>query len=320
MNTDFNEAITLHTEGYTPEEIAESTGKSRATIYRWLEQHKTSLQLAGIPEVDDEEEDFDDDELNEIKPGLSGLEKANELKERELKTLDQKARVESEKIKRATLKEFKRVISGIREYALGFKWKHANVVETRDKLENLIDQVHEALEFDDDAMEDNSIAQILSILKGEFSQLAESGKSFAFTFNLAPYKVDLLEFALSIESFDNTEFDIEDYVRQGAWQRFLDVIEKFKEHAGASVGREEVSVLSKEVEGFRSIVDELPSDLKGEFDSELEVLDSVSEYLKELEIRIDESIWGSKRLLLPEEVSGQINELIDAESEIENAS
>ena len=317
MNTDFSEVISLHNEGYSPEEIAESTGKSRATIFRWLGQHKASLQLAGIPEVDVEEEDFEDDEPTKSKHGLSGLEKANELKERELKILDQKARVESEKIKRATLKEIKRVISGIKDYSQGFKWKHADVVETRDKLDNLTDQVHEALAFDDDAMGENSIAQILNILKGEFSQLVESGKSFDFTFNLAPYQVDLLEEALSIDSFDNTEFDPENYVRQGAWQRFLDVVEKFKEHAGTSVGKEEVSVLFKEIEGFRSIVDELPTDLKGDFDYELEVLDSVSEYLRELEIRIDESIWGSKRFLLPEEISEQINELIEVEGEKE---
>ncbi|MEQ9008948.1 MAG: hypothetical protein RLP12_13755, partial [Ekhidna sp.] len=291
-----------------------------ATIYRSLEQHKASLHLAGIPEVDNEEENFEEyEEPTAVGHGLSGLEKANELKERELKTLDQKAKVESEKIKRATLKEFKRVIAGIREYAQGFKWKHDDVVETRDKLENVIEQAHEALAFDDEVIEENSIVEILNILKEEFSQLVESGSSFSFTFNLAPYKVDLLEFALSIESLDNTEFDPEDYVRQGVWQRFLDIIDTLKEHAGTSIGSEEVVVISKEVEGFKSVVDELPTGLKGEFDSDLDVLDSVSEYLKELAIRIDESIWGSKRFLLPEEITEKINDLIENEVEPENA-
>lgn len=322
MNTDFNEAITLHNEGYTPEEIAESTGKSRATIYRWLEQHKASLQLAGIPEVDDfEEEDFEeDDESPKAIPGLSGLEKANELKERELETLGRKAKVESEKIKRSTLKEFKRVISTIKEYARGFKWKHSDVVETRDEIENLEEKVHEALEFDENAIEINSISQILNILKGEFSQLADSGADFSFTFNFSDHKMEFLDNALSIESFDNNEFDMEDYHRQATWQTFIDLIDKFREFSGTSIGSEEVEECKASINEFKDMVDELSADLKEEFDSEMEVLDAVTEYLKELAIRIDESLFHSKRFLLPEEVGDRINDLIDNESETENAS
>ncbi len=311
MKKDFNAVIRMHTEGYTLEEIAESTGKSRAAIARWIEQHKASLKLAGIPE-EDEEEYFD--EPTEI-TGLSGLEKANKLKERELKTLDQKAKVESEKIKRTTLREFKRVISGIRSYARGFKWKHSDVTETLDKIENLEEQAHEALAFNENEIEKNSISQILNILKREFSKLVESGESFSFTFNFTDYEMELLDNALSLEEFDNDEFDVEDYHRQGAWQKFVSLIDKFHELSGTSVGREDIQKCQESIRHFNEVIGELPEGITSEFDEELEVLESVSQYLKELSIRIDESIWNSKRFLLSEEVTDQINVLIENEGE-----
>lgn len=43
MKAQFKEAIKLHNQGYSPEEIAEEIGVARATAYRWINQHQHQL-------------------------------------------------------------------------------------------------------------------------------------------------------------------------------------------------------------------------------------------------------------------------------------
>ncbi len=313
MKPEFKEAVKLHKQGHTAEEISDEIGVSRATAYRWIETYKGSLALAGsngeYEEEELEETHAEDSALDQ--PSLSGIEKANELKERELSIIERRDFVEKEKTKRSILKEFKSLLSGIKEYASGFRWGHKEVSDVALKVEELEESLQEVFEFDDNEMCHNSACQIVGILKDEFNHLVDSGAEYSFRFDWSHEKLNMLDFGLSIGSLDNNEFDLENYVRQGAWNRFVKFTDGLRSRSGESVSNSDVSVIQKSVGDLIERLSVDDSGIEGEFDEELALLEDIKHYLEELAVRISENIWRSKRFVLPEEISEKIDELIE---------
>lgn len=319
MKPEFKEAIKLHNQGFTPEEISEELSISRATAFRWIKQHKASLALTGIDEefVEDEfEQSVLDDEPKEIDhQTLSGIEKSNQLKERELDLLEKRDFVEKEKTKRSVLKEFKDLLTGIREYAQGYKWGHKEVAQVVTRIEEIEESLQEVFDFDEDEMCENSTCQIMGVLSKEFGRLEESGDEYSFSFNWSKEKLDMLDFGISLENLDDDEFDLDDFNRQSAWNEFTRFIDLLKQSSGESVG-------TKEVDSFKGSLDDLREELNsdtrgvtGEFVKELGILGEIEKLLSEYSIRIEESIWGSKRFYIKESLSDKISELINSNQE-----
>lgn len=287
--------INLHEEGNSPLEIVEITGFE-------LEEIEAIL--------DSMEEDEQSEEDPELEPThLSGIDKANELKERELNHLEKEAFIKTEKQKRKTLKEFKLLAEGLLDHCQGSKWDRESLKKSYDEIEELIETVEEIFGFDADEMEDNSIYEILQVLKEQFSGLANQDADYQVTIDWSPEKIEMLQYALDIENFDDAHWDREDFNLQRAHNVYSRFLESLAELDGKKVDSDDLESLQSDlVYTKETISSDLPG-VEGEFEDELEVIERIEEYLKELGIRIDESFWGEKRIQLASSIVEVINEL-----------
>lgn len=282
----------LYEAGYDINEIIEETGFSKNLVSKAIEQ------------IEEEEDPEDAAELN-------GIKKANQLKERELDMLEKKEFIESEKSKRQALKEFKKLVEGVHYHVEGSKWDQDSLNKTTSEIETQLEIVDEIFEFDHDQRQDNSIFEILTILKDEFSGLSKNDPDYSITITWSPEKLAMLQYALEIEQFDDTEFDTEDYNRQRAFGIFTRFIESLEDLSDSKVDNSDVEELRSKLNHTReAIIADIPG-VDGEFEDEVNILGEIEKFLSELSIRIDESFWNEKRFTLPND----IQELIDQTAE-----
>ena len=201
---DIKRVLALYHDGYDAEDIAIETDLLQEDIEACIEEYE-----------------------EEQAPTLSGIDKANALKEKELEMSERKAFVDSEKAKRGILKKFIGTIEGLLDHVQGSSWASDSIRKMYKEIDSLVEEVMEAFYFDKEAMADNSIFEILVILKLEFSNLAKNDPDYKITIDWSDEKIEMLEYALVIEDFDDTEFDTEDFnyrKAQGAFTRLIDDI------------------------------------------------------------------------------------------------
>lgn len=300
MKPDFKKAIDLHHQGYTPEEISTELGISRATAYRWIQQHETSLTMAGM----------NDDDQNSYVETITNTPSANRL----AGILEKEHRIKSTKLQRETLKSFKALMEGLEEHTAGSEWSGEEIRKVANEVAEIVENVEEACSFEADEYQDLSIYEISLIIKSLFKtylSLFPSGVQLDWD---GP-KIEMIKAGLAIKSFDETDFDVADYQRQTAWHSFTRYIDQLTSLEGKSFDPEEVDDLISDLKRIREeISEDLPEDLKEEFESEVQLLDDVETFLKEYRIRTEESFFG-KRLALPSDLIDKINNIIEGGSD-----
>ncbi len=307
----FELAIELHNEGYSPEEIAEELEISRATAYRWVEQHTTSIALAGIEEKKEveynDEEDFEGDIDEEVEITDSSSDHLVEVLERD-------HRVKTTKLKRQAMKEFLRLIEGLIEHTDGSQWTGDELRKVLHEVSDIIEVIEEACDFEEETFSDLSVYEIAQIIKGLFktyTNLFPNGVEISWD----DLKKDMVQKALRIESFEEVSFDTEDFYRQQARQKFIKFTEQIDDVNLTTLDEEEVEALQGELQTVvEAISEDLPEALqiRDEFDSELEVLGELKEYLKEYQVITAKAFFGAK-LRIPDTIIKKIEDVITSE-------
>ncbi|UXX78006.1 hypothetical protein N7E81_11605 [Reichenbachiella carrageenanivorans] len=289
MKTEFIEAIQLHNEGYSLEDIAESVEVKQATVKRWIEQHEASLSLAGITEEDEES----------FTSTLGAIHESNQLKRKELERLDRKEAVQKEKDNRILIKDFQNLCEGIREHVEGSKWNFEEVEKVASKIEDLKGRIEEHFEFNDDVTETNSVFQILGILQDEFEQLKESGPGYSFVFDWARPKIHLLDQALEINDLRNVEFDNCKFEKELAADTIQSTLNGLNGFDGRQVDIDDLQTMEGMLETAQETLESLVEEDLDELGEDIEKIDQIRNYLTELKIRVDESFWKEKKCNLP---------------------
>lgn len=300
MNTlVFQKVVELHNAGYSAEEISSKLEISRATAYRAIQQHETSLAMGGLDEPEDEypsEYTEDDEDVST----LAGLGKA-------VAVIEQEAKIKTKKLQRDALKSFHRILEGLKEHTSGSTWSRDDIRKVLTETNNVIDLVEEACAFEKNEYQDLSIFLITTIIKDHFKiYLANFSEGLKIQWDQP--NMDMLEAGLEAETFQDQTFDEQDYERQKAWLIFNDFIDSVLKVSGV-LNVDQVDELSSELKWIREALDEdLPAYLDGEFDEELELLDQLQEFLKEYRIRTEEAIFG-KRFSLPDTLLAKIKSI-----------
>lgn len=295
MNTHFTEVIELHNEGFTPEEIVEALGVSRATVYRYIDQYQTSVALAGITA---NEEKHDPEETPQ--PALNGVERTAAVLEREAAT-------KTKKLEREAVKAFNKLMDGLKEHTSGSAWKKDEIRKVLNEADAILDQVAEACAFDDEECEDISIFEITSIVKRLFKNYLQN-YSDGLTLQWDPVKLDMIDTGLAVEDFDDTAFDVQDYHRQTAYLIFTAFIDLVLKTSGTLSVDDTNDLLSELKRTREAITDDINEDLAGEFGDELIILNELEAFLKEYRIRTEEAFFG-KRFLVPDHIKDLIVDL-----------
>ena len=286
---DIKQVIALYHEGYNAEDIAIETDLLQEDIEACIEEYE-----------------------EEQAPTLSGIDKANALKEKELEMSERKAFVDNEKAKRGILKKFIGTIEGLQDHVQGSSWASDSIRKMYKEIDSLVEEVMEAFYFDKEAMADNSIFEILVILKLEFSNLAKNDPDYKITIDWSDEKIEMLEYALVIEEFDDTEFDTEDFNYRKALGAFTRLIDDIVELQDERMNSEAIEDLESSIQFTIETLESDTSGVEGNFEDQIDLLNEILEHLKEFAIRVDESIWGEKRLSLPEAITERIDELEEA--------
>jgi hypothetical protein len=299
MKKQFTEVIKLHNQGYSADQIVEETGASRATVYRWIEQHEASLTLAGVDQ-DHPGEEVSHLALTGFEKAASSIERANDLKERE-------DEVNNKKNERAAVRDFKKLMEGLKEHTAGSTWSKEEIRKVLNETDDILELVHDVCTFHGDECSDLSIFEITTIVKTLFKNyLYNYSDGLKVQWDSA--KLEMIESGLGVEEFDDVSFDTADYYRQTAYLIFIGFIDQLLAISGILSVEEADDLISELKRTKEALTDDLNEDLSDEFESELSILSALEDFLKEYRIRTEEAFFG-KRFFLPEEIKSQIAEL-----------
>ena len=181
MKNGFKSIIKLHHEGYSPVEISDELSVSLATVYRYLDNHRTSLSIAGkstqLSGSDrTEEEDFEEEEFEEGEipleeeptdhPGYIISDEELDLKERELQIQERLERKEKNQKRHEAEKSLTHLLSILEE-------DETDASEIETALEETNEKVMAAFDFDREEVGVSAAGSILS----EIKDLLEEGTS-----------------------------------------------------------------------------------------------------------------------------------------------
>ncbi len=321
MKNDFKEVIDLYHQGLTADEIVEETDLSRATVFRYIKLHKTSLEVAAQHNQD---EDFEDDEPTQEEPAVSedylgAIKESNELRRKEIEAQERKAEIEKERLKRSIIKRYKNLQSDFEILTSLEQFAVSSASKLLEQIEALKESLDEYFDFEEDELSENSLAIALQIISNELSDVLENENSQAEDFqpNWPTPLIGLLDYDPA-ELLEQDELTMEFYLDQKAHWVFSLVSELLTDLEGEKVDEEKLKEVIELVSIYKSMITDTLNQIDENDDHTLsemiDVIEAFLEYFEELSIRCNESFWGTKRVEYPENLIDEINSINETDN------
>ncbi|CAN0542385.1 unnamed protein product, partial [Laminaria digitata] len=162
-------------------------------------------------EESEEEGEYDEEEESDY---LNGIHRSNELREKEIEIREKEALIKSQKDKKTIMRSFNKLVAGIQEHVQGSKWTQADFKKLQEEITTLKDETEHVLEYDPEAIEENSYHTILSIIENEIQSFVGQDPDYEITISWVEEKQNLLIEALDLNDFDDETFDSHEYHKQ----------------------------------------------------------------------------------------------------------
>ncbi|MEM7551651.1 MAG: hypothetical protein AAF363_18345 [Bacteroidota bacterium] len=278
-------------------------------IHQQLNGEIETSKIEEIIEETDKNKNLEDSKPNAIEPepddssNVTGRERS--LKDRNpVGSRESVAETQLRGRKRRIFKDFNRMFRELRSESEGAEWNQGWLKEFYEGLDKLQDRVEEVLQFEENAYKANALWKYLEMYRNKFEAMLFDDPDFAVTLNFKYDELHLIDYILSIDRF-NTDYDqVPEWVGQ-----MCSYIIELKQYDETRLDIEQVDQLidlAKSLNKYSGVLN-----ISDKIGTELEQLSKTEFELEKTKAAIQASIWGIRKLDLPEELYSALNECLE---------